>query len=200
MKSKTQSRQPGKRAPRRSEPKECAPVRGVRYLALSPPVQYKIVTLRECPPVKWDCFDNRCRSSGDGFNYWSQIITTDPGFNPDVECMVILLLSVGRKINGHYLISTGTVDSLLVHPREVFRAAVIGAAQSVLLMHNHPSGNPYPSHSDVVATGELLAAAGILKIQIVDHLIIGSGAYYSFRQSGHIRELGDPEPKKALVK
>jgi hypothetical protein len=69
--------------------------------------------------------------------YWRQHVTMHPYFNRDVECFVVLLLNTRRKIQGHYLISTGTLDTILVHAREVFRPAIVGAAAAIVLMHNH---------------------------------------------------------------
>ncbi len=70
---------------------------------------------------------------------------TNPYFNPEAECFVILLLNTRRRVKGHQLLTMGTMDTILVHPREVFRAAVIAAASAIVLMHNHPSGvMPHP--------------------------------------------------------
>ncbi|MGN6642114.1 MAG: JAB domain-containing protein, partial [Verrucomicrobiota bacterium] len=105
--------------------------------------------------------------------YWHRHITNQPHFNPDVECLVALLLNSRRRIIAHHLISTGTLDCLLVHPRECFRAAIIGAAHSMILMHNHPSGDPTPSEADIKATAELRRAGLIVQVEISDHISVG---------------------------
>jgi DNA repair protein RadC len=93
--------------------------------------------------------------------------------------------------SGHCLISTGTLDTILVHPREVFRPAVIGAAAAVVLMHNHPSGDPSPSEGDIKVTRDLIRAGQLLKIEVLDHIIIGqpdadhSNGYVSLRTLGY---------------
>jgi DNA repair protein RadC len=117
--------------------------------------------------------------------YWNAHILSHPYFNPECECFVVLLLNTRRKIKGHCLISIGTMDSILVHPREVFRPAVIGAASAVVLIHNHPSGEASPSGADIQATRELVRAGQILKIEVVDHVVIGRGEHRSLRALGH---------------
>jgi RadC-like JAB domain len=68
-------------------------------------------------------------------------IATTPHFSPECECFAVLLLNTRRRIKGHQLITIGTMDTILVHPREVFRAAIIAAAAAIVMMHNHPSGD-----------------------------------------------------------
>jgi DNA repair protein RadC len=77
------------------------------------------------------------------------------------------------------------MDTLLVHPREVFRAAVIGGASAILLMHNHPSGEPQPSEADIKVTRDLIRAGQILKIEVVDHVIVGASNFVSLRELGY---------------
>jgi len=67
-------------------------------------------------------------------------IAQHPYFNPECECLVVLILNTRRKVKGHQFVSTGTMDTLLVHPREVFRLAVMASASAIVVMHNHPSG------------------------------------------------------------
>jgi DNA repair protein RadC len=88
-------------------------------------------------------------------------------------------------------ISQGLVDSILVHPREVFRSAIAANACSIVLAHNHPSGDPAPSESDLRATRDLIRAGQLLKIEVVDHIILGKRSaandkgYVSLKQLGH---------------
>ena len=104
--------------------------------------EYKLVSLRECPlPETLQMCDQPALAA----QYWRDHVTAHPCFNSDVECFVVLLLNTRRRVKGHVLVSTGTLDTILVHPREVFRPAIIGAASAVLLMHNHPSGESGPS-------------------------------------------------------
>lgn len=96
-----------------------------------------------------------------------------PHFDPERECFAVLLINTRYRVKGHHLVSTGTLDSVHVHGREVFRAAVIAAAHSVTLLHNHPSGDPEPSAADIKVTRELVQAGRLLKIDVLDHVIIG---------------------------
>jgi DNA repair protein RadC len=82
------------------------------------------------------------------------------------------------------LITTGILNSSLVHPREVFRAAIVAGAAAVILAHNHPSGDPTPSPDDRQVTEQVVAAGRLLDIPVHDHVIIGVGRYCSFAESG----------------
>jgi len=144
--------------------------------------EYKIVALRECP-LPEDMV--RCETSDHAANYWDLHIKTNPYFDPERECFVVLLLNTRRRIKGHQLVTIGIMDSLLVHPREVFRGALIGAASCVLLMHNHPSGEPDPSEADIKVTRDLIRAGQLLKIEVVDHVIIGNKRHLSLRSLGY---------------
>jgi DNA repair protein RadC len=76
------------------------------------------------------------------------------------------------------------VDTLLVHPREVFRAAIMANAAAVILLHNHPSGDPTPSDADIKVTRDLMRAGQLLKIELLDHIIIGDG-HVSLKERGY---------------
>lgn len=133
---------------------------------------YKVQCLRETPmPADLQI----CSEPEQAAQYWTRAIDGHPFFNPDVECFVVLLLNTRRRVKGHVLIATGTLDSILVHPREVFRAAIVAAASAVILMHNHPSGDTTPSEADIKVTRELIRAGQLLKIDVLDHVIVGRG-------------------------
>jgi DNA repair protein RadC len=74
-------------------------------------------------------------------------------------CFVVLLLNTRKRIKGHVLVSTGTLDTILVHPREVFRAAIVAAAAAIVIMHNHPSGESQPSEAGIKARARGLTRA-----------------------------------------
>ena len=82
------------------------------------------------------------------------------------------------------LVSRGILNSSLVHPREVFREAIAERAASLVLVHNHPSGDPTPSPDDRAITAQLVAAGRLLDIPIQDHLVIGRGRFVSFAEAG----------------
>lgn len=91
----------------------------------------------------------------------------------EVEVFHVLLLNTRRKLIRMERISTGLLDQLLIHPREVFRHAVAANAHSIVLAHNHPSGDPTPSEADIAATRDMKRAGEVLRIEVVDHIIIG---------------------------
>jgi DNA repair protein RadC len=146
------------------------------------PQEYKVVALRECPlPAEMHLCDTPERAA----DYWRAHITTTPHFDSERECFIVLFLNTRRRIKGHQFLSTGTMDSVLVHPREIFRAACIIAASALLLMHNHPSGDPSPSEADIKVTRDLIRAGQLLKIEVIDHVIIGAGQHVSLRTLGY---------------
>ncbi len=87
-----------------------------------------------------------------------------------------------RKVN----ISTGSLNSSIVHPREVFSEAVRTPCSAVIFAHNHPSGDPEPSPDDIQTTGRLVNAGNVIGIKVLDHIIIGDGCYFSFKEKGLI--------------
>jgi len=106
------------------------------------PQEWKIVSLRECPTPE---AMQLCETPTQAADYWRTHITRHPYFNPECECLVVLILNTRRKIKGHYFVSVGTMDTILCHPREIFRLAIMASAASIILMHNHPSGViPHP--------------------------------------------------------
>ncbi len=127
-----------------------------------------------------------CDTPERAFEYWQANVKTNLYFNPDCECFVVLLLNTRRRVIGHHLVSIGTLDTILVHPREVFRVAIIaGGVSAVLLMHNHPSGDPTPSEGDIKVTRDLIRAGQLLKIEVLDHVIVGFDRHLSLRTLGY---------------
>ena len=98
----------------------------------------------------------------------------------------ILALNAQHQIIGAapIAITRGTLMSSLVHPREVFRAAIVAGAAAVILCHNHPSGDPTPSVDDRQVTAQLVAAGTLLDMPVHDHVICGHGRYVSFAEAG----------------
>ena len=151
------------------------------------PVEWGVVALRECPlPEVMQLCDTPQRAA----DYWHMHVEKAPYFNPEVECLIVLHLNTRRRVKGHHLVSTGTLDTILVHPREVFRAAIIAAAGAVVLMHNHPSGEPQPSEADIKVTRDLIRAGQLLKIEVLDHVIIGRENPERPKGYASLRELG----------
>jgi DNA repair protein RadC len=107
-----------------------------------------------------------------------------------VEQFQIVLLNTRRRLIAVEKISSGTLDTLLVHPREVFKTAVIANASAIVLVHNHPSGDPTPSEADIRVTRDLIRAGQILKIDVLDHIILGQRSQERPQDFASLRELG----------
>ena len=101
----------------------------------------------------------------------------------DQEHFLAVTLDGANAIIQIHVITKGLVNRTLIHPREVFRAAILDNASSIVLAHNHPSGSTEPSREDREATTKLAQAGKIVGIDIADHLVLGRG-YYSFREHG----------------
>lgn len=100
------------------------------------------------------------------------------------ELVKLLLLDTKGAVIGDVLVSEGSLNSSIVHPREVFREAIMRSANRLVLVHNHPSGDPTPSEQDVQITKRLVDAGRIMGIELLDHIIIGDGEYVSLKQQG----------------
>lgn len=108
----------------------------------------------------------------------------------NVETLQVLLLNARHKLIRVEEISDGTLDTLLVHPREVFKSAIAANAHAVVLAHNHPSGDPTPSEADIKVTRDLIRAGQLLKIEVLDHVIIGRATNERAKDYVSLRELG----------
>jgi DNA repair protein RadC len=115
---------------------------------------------------------------------WHSIVTSSERYEPDCECLAVILLDSRYRIKAYHIVSIGTLTTLLSHPREVFRLAITSRAFALVLIHNHPSDDPTPSQDDIEATKSITRAGEIIGIQVVDHLIIGASEHYSFRAQG----------------
>jgi DNA repair protein RadC len=107
-----------------------------------------------------------------------------------VETLQVLLLNTRRRLIRVEEISNGTVDTLLVHAREVFRTAIAANAAAIVLAHNHPSGDPTPSEADIKVTRDLIRAGQLLKIDVLDHVILGRATPERAKDYASLRELG----------
>jgi len=108
----------------------------------------------------------------------------------DVENFQVVLLNTRRKLIRIERVSQGTLDTLLVHPREVFKCAIAANAAALVLVHNHPSGDPTPSEADIKVTRDLIRAGQLLKIDVLDHVIIGRATHERPKDFISLRELG----------
>lgn len=104
------------------------------------------------------------------------------------EVFDVVLVDAKNRLLGQRRISVGTLTGSLVHPREVFRPAIVVGAAALVLVHNHPSGDPTPSREDLDVTERIVLAGDILGIRVLDHLVIGDGRYVSLADTGRLRE------------
>lgn len=101
--------------------------------------------------------------------------------NADREFFVVVLLNARHEVVGVETVSVGSLNASIVHPREVFKPALVASAASVVLVHNHPSGNPEPSEEDLAITKRLVGAGELLGIGVLDHIIIARRGVVGFR-------------------
>jgi DNA repair protein RadC len=144
---------------------------------------YRLITFRvqfvadppEFPRVSY------CRTSEDVAIVARGIYRT---LDADKEHFVLLALNNKNRVNGFKLISTGSLTASLVHPREVWRAALYLCAAAVVFVHNHPSGDPAPSPEDQDITRRLKETGDVLGIRVLDHVVLGHERFFSFSDRG----------------
>jgi DNA repair protein RadC len=120
------------------------------------------------------------RSAADVYERYRYLLADSP-----VEVFLVVLLDVKHRLSQDACVSVGILNGSLIHPREVFATAVAKRAASIVLVHNHPSGDPFPSPEDREVTQRLRSAGEIVGIPVLDHVIIGSCSFYSFREEGN---------------
>jgi DNA repair protein RadC len=145
------------------------------------PHEFKVMALRECPTPE---SLQQCDTPDKAADYWRMHIAAHPYYNPECECLAVLLLNTRRRVKGHHIASIGTQDSILVHPREVYRVAIATAAAALIVMHNHPNGESTPSEADIRVTRDLIRAGRLLQMEVLDHVIVGNGNFSSLRTLG----------------
>ena len=125
--------------------------------------------------------------------YLQAAIEADPEYDPTVEHFFALFLNRKNRPIGFKEITRGTATSSLVHPREVFKPAICSSCSSIIVAHNHPSGDPSPSSADIQVTRQIREAGKVLGIELLDHVILGERefdprdtGFYSFKESGLI--------------
>jgi DNA repair protein RadC len=143
------------------------------------PIEFKITRVRECPTPA-----QLIDTPEHAMAYWRAHVETAPWYDESKECLVVLILNAKHRIVGHNLVSLGGLDNCLAHPREVFRPAIVAAGYAIILMHNHPSGDPTPSFVDLQTTREIIQAGRILKIELLDHVIVGN-THVSMKELGY---------------
>jgi DNA repair protein RadC len=147
---------------------------------MNPPHEFKVMRVRECiaPAEMIDTPDRAAE-------YWRTNIPTADWFDPCKEAFIVLILNTRRHILGHNLVAIGSLDSVTVMPREVFAPILAMAGHAAILMHNHPSGDPTPSEADIKVSRDLIRAGQLLRIEILDHVIVGQDQHASLRALGY---------------
>lgn len=133
--------------------------------------------VRECPSIMYDV--RKVSSPDDAARLVKNFLE-----DADREMMVLICLNRKGEPTALQIISIGTLHSSLVHPREVFKTAILSNSASIILAHNHPSGDPCPSQEDIDVTKSIKEAGNLLGIELMDHIIIGSKSHYSLRSKG----------------
>src|SRR5262245_18472680 len=139
---------------------------------------YRVCLVRE---GRVPCYNQQIRSAVDASTLLHTYLA-----DVDREHFVTILLNQKNRVVGVNTVSIGSLTASVVHPREVFKPAILSNAAAIILAHNHPSGAPQPSQEDRVLTVRLVAAGKLLGISVLDHVIIGDGtsAYFSFADEG----------------
>jgi DNA repair protein RadC len=116
----------------------------------------------------------------------AELLVPQFGTRP-VEHFGVLLLDTKNRILRTTLLSVGTLDASIVHPREVFRAAANAGAAALVLFHNHPSGDPTPSEDDVALTKRLVRAGELMGITVLDHVVVAESRFHSLRENDDLK-------------
>lgn len=103
-----------------------------------------------------------------------------------LESFGLFTITARHAVISRHVVSTGCLTSSLVHPREVFRFAILDRAAGVVLWHNHPSGDPEPGQEDHALTARLCSAGALLGIPVLDHVVVAARGYYSFKNAGRL--------------
>ena len=106
-----------------------------------------------------------------------------------VEHFGIVMLDTKHRVIRTRIVAIGSLDTTVVHPREVFREAASASAAAIVLFHNHPSGDPTPSPDDLLLTTRMVQAGEVMGIDVVDHLILADQRYYSLIEAGHVETM-----------
>lgn len=124
----------------------------------------------------------------------ARVLVPEFGLKP-VEHFGVLLLDTRHQVLRTSLVSIGSLNTSIVHPREVFREATIAGAAAIILFHNHPSGDPRPSDDDVALTRRLMEAGDIMGITVLDHVILADRGFHSLRESGNLAGAAAAPPR-----
>ena len=134
------------------------------------PHEFKVMLVRECEPLSQIMDQPELVAQ-----YWRDNIPKADWYDPMKEALVVLVLNTRKRIIGHNLVALGSLDTCVVTPLHIFRPVIAVAGASIILVHHHPSGDATPSEADIKVTRDLIRAGQLLKIEVLDHVVIGSG-------------------------
>jgi DNA repair protein RadC len=139
------------------------------------------------------------KEAADVAKVFQDLLTLEDRIDQDKEHFYVLHLDSHHRINLVELVAIGTLTDAKIHPRETFRRAVVEGADSIIVAHNHPSGDPTPSEADVLVTKTLREAGEILNILLLDHIIFTATRFYSFLENNtaHYAILTNPKQTHA---
>ena len=129
--------------------------------------KYEVETRISCPKDIYEVLTKVCRIQ----------------CNPE-EVFILITLNTKNIVTGYFEVHRGTINTSLVHPREVFKRALLNNASNIVVAHNHPSGDPNPSKEDIQITERLKEAGNLLGINLLDHIIVGEDKYISLKEKG----------------
>jgi DNA repair protein RadC len=147
--------------------------------------EFKIMRLNDAPAS-----EQHLESPDQIYDYLVPKLAQSIIYRRDVENFIIVHLNTRHNPIGFEIISTGTLDTLLVHAREVFKSAIVANSAAIILAHNHPSGDPTPSEADIKVTRDLIRAGQLLKIEVLDHVILGVASVRRPKAWSSLREQG----------
>ena len=154
--------------------------------------QFKVLTVREDDSTPISAGQNTpCDTPVKMVDFWRANIETSGWFEPEKECVIVIVLDNKMRVKGWNLVSLGSLTCSIAEPREIFRPVIVGAGKSFVVMHNHPSGDPLPSGADRQLTDKIRHGSEILGLGFIDHVIVGQETndptgkgFFSFRSYG----------------
>jgi DNA repair protein RadC len=147
--------------------------------------EFKIMRLNDAPAAD-TVLDNPDRI----VDYLRPRLAASMIYRPDIENLIVVHLNTRKRPIGFEIVCTGTLDTLLCHAREVFKSAIVHNSAGLVIAHNHPSGDPAPSEADIKVTRDLIRAGQLLKIEVVDHVVLGVATPERAKAWASLRELG----------
>lgn len=142
---------------------------------------YEVLQIKQVKKELGEIKNHIVCSPNDAYEVAAEMIEDE-----DREVFLVMMLNTKNRIVAMHRAHVGSLNASIVHPREVFKAAILNNAASIVVSHQHPSGDPTPSREDRDITRRLVEAGKILGIEVLDHIVIGDGRYYSFKEQGNM--------------